>query len=100
MNAFVNCIAFDINRILTGGGAALTIFGDHQKTKELEDEIIPILIFDGISMQIVLLDTYKITYLVKWVCFHCRIVLFHGHWTFFLKLELDSLVITVIQKLI
>ena len=45
-------------------------------------------VFDGVTKQIVLLDTYKITYLVKWVCLHCSLVLFHGHWTF-LKLKLD-----------
>ena len=45
-------------------------------------------VFDGVTKQIVLLDTYKITYLVKWVCLHCSLVLFHGHWTF-LTLNLD-----------
>ena len=58
-----------------GGGPALTIFGDHQKTMELENEIIAILKC-SLSMHIVLLDSYKITYLVKWVCLHCTIVYF------------------------
>ena len=35
-----------------------------------------------VTQQIVLLDTYCTTNLVKWVCLHCTIALFHAHRTF------------------
>ena len=38
-----------------------------------------ILVFDAVTKQIVLLDTYLITNLVKWVCLHCTIALFLVH---------------------
>ena len=36
-------------------------------------------VFDGVTKQLVLPDTYKITFFVKWVCLHCTIAVFHGH---------------------
>ena len=45
---------------------------------EWQDDIIAILsVFDGITTQIVLLDTYNITYFVK--CSHCTIAVFQIH---------------------
>ena len=38
-------------------------------------------IFDVVTHEIVLLDTYKITNLVNWVCFNCKIVEPYVHWT-------------------
>ena len=55
-------------------------YSDNQKTMEWQDDIIAILsVFDGITTQIVLLDTYNITYFVKWVCSHCTIAVFQIH---------------------
>ena len=41
----------------------------------MKDDIITILNYAVSSKQIVLLDTYKITNLVKWVCLHCCVSL-------------------------
>ena len=47
---------------------------------EKDDDIIALLsVFEGIRNQIVLPDTYKITFFVKWVCLHCTIAVFHGY---------------------
>ena len=55
-------------------------YSDYQKTMEWQDDIIAILSeIDGITRQIVLLDTYNITYFVKWVCSHCTIAVFQIH---------------------
>ena len=36
-------------------------------------------VFDGVTKQIVLPETYQITYIVKWVCLHRTIAVLHGH---------------------
>ena len=55
-------------------------YSDNQKTMEQEEDIIAILkVFDGFTKQIVLSDTYKINYFVKWVCLHCTIAVVHGY---------------------
>ena len=50
---------------------------------EQEDDIVEIQLdeFDDVSAQIVLLDTYKIPKLGKWVCLHCTIAVFYDHRT-------------------
>ena len=60
-----------------------------------------------VTKQIVLPDTLKITFFVKWVCLHCTIAVFHGYWTFksknlILKVVLlfqSFLVITVVYRI-
>jgi len=39
-------------------------------------------VFDVVTKKIVLLNTYKISKSVKWVCLHCTIALFHVNWIF------------------
>ena len=39
-------------------------------------------LFDVDTKQIVFLDTFSITNLVKWVCLQCTIALSHAHRTF------------------
>ena len=34
-------------------------------------------VFDGVTKQIILPDTYQVTLFVKWVCLHCTIAVFH-----------------------
>ena len=46
---------------------------------EYEDDIIAILKFEGVTKQMVLPDTYKITYFVKWFFLHCTIAVFRLH---------------------
>jgi len=38
-------------------------------------------VFDGVTKQMVLPDTYKITYIVNWVFLHCTIAVLRGHST-------------------
>ena len=45
-----------------------------------DDDIIALLsVFEGVRKQLVLPDTYKITFFVKLVCLHCTIAVFHGY---------------------
>ena len=47
---------------------------------EKDDDIIALLsVFDAVRKQIVLPDTYKITFFVKWICLHCIIAVFKLH---------------------
>ena len=39
-------------------------------------------VFEVATKQVVLLYTYYITNLVKWVCLHCTIAVSYTHWTF------------------
>ena len=53
-------------------------YGKNYLKQTLTFEILRVSVFDGVTMQIVLLDTYKITYFVKWVCSYCTIAVFQG----------------------
>ena len=58
-------------------------YSDNQKNRNMKTTLQQYSsVFDGVTQQIVLLDTYKINYIVKWVCLHCTIAVFHGRWTF------------------
>ena len=55
------------------------IYIENHKTIEYEDDIIAILVFNVVTMQLVLLDTNQITNKLKWVYFHCYVSVSHVH---------------------
>ena len=63
-------------------------------------------VFDVVTKQIILPDTYQFTNLVKWVCLHCTLAESYAHWTIsspnlILKvifLFQSFLIITVVNK--